>query len=1020
LPDAAVTLTIDRPLVAGDAAVGPVRGHLIVEGWALAAGGIAAVTVAIDDGAPVAAHYGCRRRDLAARFPDDPDAGTAGFILIVPSGALAAGRHRVRVVAAGRDGAAAEAAFDVAVEAPAAEEGPGVLRRKVPLAEIRLGEDILAGLGWRPGFGLLLGIGESEAEVEEARATLASLRDQTYPRWHAAVVRRGRFAPEHLARRLLDGFDDVAGRIRFGLDAPPATPLAELVHPADLVGILLAGDRLGADALAEFAIASGLHPEAELLYSDERRISPASGRMEAFFKPQWSPELLAPTNYVGRFWCALPGIFNRARLDIGEWFQFGDYGLVLRCTEVAAGIRHIPRVLCQRGRAQLDHPDQERAALARALARRGEAGTVADGAVPGYYRIVRPAAGHGLVSIVIATCAARGLVKTCIESLRERTAYRDIEIVCIENIPARERRWKRWLAAHADRVVSADGPFNWAAYNNRAAREARGRFLVFLNDDTEIVAPDWLDALIAQAARPEIGAVGARLLYPDGRVQHAGIFWTPAGGRHAFRHAAADDPGYFALAQTERNVVAVTGACLAVRRDEFDAQGGFDESHAIVNNDVDFCLRVWERGKRVVYAPQATLVHREMASRHALGDDYDVARFARRWARLLTAGDPFFHPSLHPGRDDYAPHGEPLELVYSGRPLFDPADIRSILAVKLDHIGDFVTAIPALQRLRQDFPRARLSLLAPPASAAVARLVPGLGDVIEFEFFFARSGLGRKELTAEDYAELRRRLAPYRFDLAIDLRKLPETRPILQLTGARWLAGFDRDRQFPFLDIVMPWEGDPPATRKRNPVGDDLLRLAEAVAAAARPIGELLPRPPARRAGRRRVCIHPATGAPIRQWPAGHFAALIDLIAAAHDVEIVVIGGADEAELADRIVALCRRREAVTSLAGRVGLAELPELLAGCALFVGNNSGPKHIAAALGVPTVGIESGTVDPREWGPNGARAVALRRDMACSPCYLSDPADCWRGLACLEELRPAEVFALCNRLLAIDATR
>src|SRR5581483_8410224 len=124
------------------------------------------------------------------------------------------------------------------------------------------------------------------------------------------------------------------------------------------------------------------------------------------------------------------------------------------------------------------------------------------------------------------------------------------------------------------------------------------------------------------------------------------------------------------------------------------------------------------------------------------------------------------------------------------------------------------------------------------------------------------------------------------------------------------------------------------------------LRLAEAVAAAARPIGELLPRPPARRAGRRRVCIHPATGAPIRQWPAAHFAALIDLI-----------GGADEAELADRIVALCRRREAVASLAGRVGLAELPELLAGCALFVGNNSGPKHIAAALRVPTVGIESG---------------------------------------------------------------
>jgi ADP-heptose:LPS heptosyltransferase/GT2 family glycosyltransferase len=625
-------------------------------------------------------------------------------------------------------------------------------------------------------------------------------------------------------------------------------------------------------------------------------------------------------------------------------------------------------------------------------------------------------------------CAAGGLIKTCIETLRGKTSHPRFEIICVENIPAARANWKTWLRQHADKVVTVKGAFNWSRFNNLAAREAHGEFLLFLNDDIEIVEPEWLDLLLQQAERPEIGVVGARLLYPDRKLQHAGISWTAGGGRHAFRWADETDPGYFGLALTERDVIAVTGACLMVRRAEFEALGGFDEGHTIVNNDVDFCLRCRERGKAVVYTPHAMLLHHELASRHDLGDEFDAAGFDRRWGRQLRLGDPFYHPHLSRSGEDYSYDPEPLELVYSSHPLFDRAQVKNILAVKLDHIGDFITAIPALTRLRQAFSQAQLHLLVAPGSVALAKTLPGIASIQEFEFFFARSGLGQRELSEADHTALRQQLEPFRFDLAVDLRKAPETRQILRLTNARWLAGYDYNGQFPWLDIALQWELDPATIRKRHHVSDDLVRLVDAVAHAgsaheatlALPTGEQksAPASPARRAHSKLVCVHPGVGSPIRQWPAGHFAELIDLLVAAHHVDIVLIGSPDEADIAAEVIAKVLQPAAVRSVVGEVPLAELPHLLAKAALFIGNNSGPHHLAAALGVPTVGIHSGTVDAREWGPVGPRAVAIRRNMVCSPCYLSDAKDCWRGLACLTELRPEEVFEVCHRLLAIDA--
>ncbi|HTT79237.1 MAG TPA: glycosyltransferase family 9 protein [Stellaceae bacterium] len=1028
-------LYLDRPQLIGDVALAAVGDTVVIDGRAEAEGGVARIDVYLDDDR------------LAVEVRDDDRSGTTAppeaapeavmFVCRCPPERLRPGGHSVRIEVQAKTGRRIATTFFLKIYGAPLDEPPWRPRRKMPLAEIRSAERVLSGLNWRPAFALVVGIGETDAEIDAARRTLTSLRRQVYDRWRVVVLRRGRVLPDGCGERLLRGFDDIADRIDVLLDAPLPALLASVVNAArsgaaaDLIGVLLAGDTLGCDALLETAVASGLHGEAELFYSDEYRISPVSDGYEAFLKPQWSPDLLLATNYIGRFWCALPGVFTRAAASVGEWAEFGDYDLVLRCTEATDGIRHIAKVLCQRGRPQLDLAEQESAALRRAIGRRAESGEVVSGRLAGFHRVKRTVAARPLVSIIIPTCAAGGHIKTCIETLRARTAYRKFEIVCIENIPSQADDWKGWLQQNADTVIAMREPFNWSRFNNLAAQQAAGDVLVFLNDDVEIVSEDWLDALLEQVQRPEIGVVGARLLYPDRTVQHAGIFWSPAGGRHAFRFAAEAAPGYFGLALTERNVLAVTGACLAMRRGEFAALGGFDERHSIVNNDVDCCLRTWERGRRVVYTPYAVLIHHELASRRGLGDRFDESGFAARWGRKLAAGDPFYHPLLSRDRDDYTCDFEPVELVYPGRPLLDDARLRNILAVKLDHIGDFITAIPALRRLRRRFPAARLYLLAAPWSAALRDLVPEVDEIIEFEFFHAESRLGERQLLSDDFSMLQQRLAPYDFDLAIDLRKATETRPLLPLTGAQWLAGYDSDGQFPWLDIALEWETDPRGGRKRSPISDDLVRLVDAIADAAQPdepwaapLAAPAAAPPriAGASGRPRaarfICMHPGVGTPIRQWPAGYFAELIDRLVAAHDVEVALIGHASEAGLAAEILANLARPDRVRSLVGRLELAELAPLLAGAALFVGNNSGPHHLAARLGVPTVGIHSGTVDAREWGAVGPYAVAIRRNMVCSPCYFHDAALCGRGVACLTELRPADVFALCERLLAIGA--
>jgi ADP-heptose:LPS heptosyltransferase/GT2 family glycosyltransferase len=867
-------------------------------------------------------------------------------------------------------------------------------------------------------------------------STLESLRLQAYPDWSVVVIAETEDAANAMRVLLVATLPHLLARFTIITSSDRAAWTAPLVgsdtnEATVLYGLLGPGDELGADALLEFAVAGAIHGACDLLYGDEVRPSPVNEDREQFFKPDYSPDLLLATNYIGRPWVVTAPILAQTGVSPASLVADGEYDLVLRCTELAGRIHHIPKLLSQRVASELDAPAQEEAALNAALRRSGIDGEILPAAVRGTWRLKRRHSSRGKVSIIIPTCAAHGYIETCLNTLRDRTAYSDYEIIVIDNIPETQLAWKVWVQQNADKVVEIADTFNWSVFNNRAVDVADGEYLLFLNDDIEITQSDWLDAMLEHAQRPEVGVTGARLLYPDGKVQHAGMFLANNGiGRHAFRFAAPDDPGYFGLALTQRNVMAVTGACLLVRRETFDRLGRFDEAHQIVNNDLDFCLRVHRAGLLTVITPYATLTHHELASRANLKDVFNASRFDSSWKTQFAAGDPYFNPRLSRHSDDYRPDDEPVQWVTPGAPVFHAQDIERILVVKLDHIGDFVTALPPIRRLKHLFPHASITVLAGPASRAFVPLEPAIDAFIPFAFFHARSQLGERQLDQQEYVALREQLRPYRFDLAVDLRKHTSTRDVLKYTGARFLAGYDYLGQFPFLDIALDWDGDRTLQRKRSHIIDDLLALVDAIGHAGesdrlpmQPTPDAMPLealPPEVQAlfARTVVAIHPGAGNVTKQWPTEHFSALIDLLVERHNVNILLIGGPDEVAVVDDLLTRTLHPSALASMAGKTSLADLPRLLLRCALYIGNDSGPKHIAAAVGIPTIGVHSGVVDPVEWGPIGPRAVALRRNMTCSPCYLANAEDCPRSLACLRLLEPNLVYEAARMLLPPQA--
>lgn len=448
-------LEIDTPTVIAGAVAEPVTGRLTIEGWALARSGIIGIDVLLDDQRLGEAHYGLARQDVGAAFPDWTNSLRSGYAFHCPPRSLRDGDHVVQLNVRARSGEVLEHRFVIQVRKSEEFEDGVTIRRRIAQVEAEVLDDVLDSLGHRPSFRLLLRQG-SALELDRLLATLASLRTQVYRDWRLEILAADSDAGDAIRTLISEAADDLVERIDVIDPSDEAAFAQSLGNPGEtstlrLVGLLSAGDQLGCDALLEIALASALHRDADLIYADEVRISPASRESEPFFKPDFSPDLLLSTNYIGRPWFASTALLGRCGITVRGLLETGEYDAVLRCTEQAAMIHHVPKLLCLRGVQQIDDAKAEAAALERAVTRRGIQAEVLAGAVPGTWRVMRTQPVSGMVSIIIPTCAARGYVETCIKSLRDLTKYRNFEIVCIDNIPDDQVAWKIWLQQNADK-----------------------------------------------------------------------------------------------------------------------------------------------------------------------------------------------------------------------------------------------------------------------------------------------------------------------------------------------------------------------------------------------------------------------------------------------------------------------------------------------------------------------------------------------------------------------------------------
>ena len=502
------------------------------------------------------------------------------------------------------------------------------------------------------------------------RRCLDSVRAQAWVGWELCAVDDGSVAPhvwptlEEYARR--DARVRVS-RLATSGGIVAATRRALEAARGDFVAFLDHDDELAPEALLAVAAKLSAEPELDLVYSDEDKLDEAGRRVEPFFKPEWSPDLLLSMNYLNHL-----TVVRRSLLEEAGGLRPGfdgsqDYDLLLRLTERTQRVGHVPRVLyhwrkvtgseaAERG-AKGYADASARRALEESLARRHREGRV-ESSLPGLYGIRYRVKGEPLVSIVMPTRDNPSVLRACVGSIEQRTSWPRWELILVDNgTTDREALALLDDLSRRHRVLRDARPFNWSALNNAAVPEARGEHLLFMNNDVEVVRADWMEALLEHGQRLEVGAVGARLLYPDGTVQHAGVvLGIGAVAGHAFKHLPADAPGYALLGHAVRDVSAVTGACMMTRREAFERVGGFDERLPVAYNDIDYCLKLRKAGYLVVYTPHATLIHHESATRGALDPPDDQALMKARWNDDL-AGDPYYSPHLSREREDFAIRG---------------------------------------------------------------------------------------------------------------------------------------------------------------------------------------------------------------------------------------------------------------------------------------------------------------------------------------------------------------------------
>ena len=511
--------------------------------------------------------------------------------------------------------------------------------------------------------------------VEEKwlRLCIDSILNQVYTNWELCMADDASTDPN--VKKILTEYQQLDERIRVVFreqngHISEATNSALAIATGEFVALLDNDDELAINAFYEVVKVLNENPELDLIYSDEDKIDMDGNRSDPAFKPDWSPDLLLGTNYISHL-----GVYRRSILEEIGGFLKGyegsqDYDLVLRFTEKTTKerIKHIPKVLYYwrmlPTSTAVDQGSKGYAfeaglrAVQDALVRRGINGHATHGAANGLYDVYYDIESEKLVSIIIPTKNGYKDVQRCVSSIIEKTTYQNYEIIMADNGSTDPKmhelyaEFEQQLPGHFF-VESIDIPFNFSTINNRAAKKAHGEYLLFLNNDTEVITENWLTLMVSFAQQERIGCVGAKLLYPNNTVQHAGVILGLGGvaghGHYGYPHG---DLGYFGRLAINVNYSAVTAACLLMKKADFDAVGGFEEAFTVAFNDVDLCLKVQALGRDNVWLHEAELYHFESQTRGYDDKGKKKKRFEQekvmmeeKWGPLIE-NDPFYNPNL--------------------------------------------------------------------------------------------------------------------------------------------------------------------------------------------------------------------------------------------------------------------------------------------------------------------------------------------------------------------------------------
>ncbi|MCC8136516.1 MAG: glycosyltransferase family 2 protein [Clostridiales bacterium] len=544
-----------------------------------------------------------------------------------------------------------------------------------------------------------------------------SVKAQSYPYWELCLA-NGSPEDEALTAALARYESEPQIRVQTlteNLGIAGNTNAAIEMAKGDYIGLLDHDDLLAPDALYEVADAitrcgkgeagtkqgaeranksAGHGGIPELIYTDEDKVeSDLSRHFQPNLKPDFSPDLLRSNNYICHFLVFARTLYEKVGGFDSRYDGAQDHDFILRCTEKADGICHIPRILYHwrvSAKSTADNPTSKEyayeagvRAVEAHLERCGLKGEVTRKKDFGFYRIKYEVTGEPLVSVVIPNKDETETLKTCLNSIFEKTAWKNFEIIIVENNSETKEIFDYYKeidgrngihVVYYEKTDSPNAPesgggFNYSAVNNFGIRHAKGDYILCMNNDMEVISPDWMTELLGHCTRPDTGVVGARLYYPDDTIQHAGIVIGIGGvsgvAGNVFVGLKRGHTGYMHRESLQQDLSAVTAACMMFRREAYDAVGGFEEKLAVAFNDVDFCLKVREAGYLVVYDPYAELYHCESKTRGAEDTDVKARRFQReleymrtRWIRILKEGDPYYNRNLSLTKWNYSLRGD--------------------------------------------------------------------------------------------------------------------------------------------------------------------------------------------------------------------------------------------------------------------------------------------------------------------------------------------------------------------------